>query len=134
MALHFIELVIDSHWIILFCRKFLAANGAIMRTAILGVLKFNGESWCFSDSDTYVCVAMGVLVACCSSCSLRVLTLSAPHIADLDTVIKNTREICLVTHTDPRCVASTVAATTAVSPSMSARVCAVLVRCVVLHV
>ena len=66
VALHFIELVIDSHWIILFCRKFLAANGAIMRTAILGVLKFNGESWCwcFSDSDTYVCVAMGVLVTC----------------------------------------------------------------------
>ena len=36
-------------------------------------------------------------------------------IVDLDKVIENTTTICKVTHTDPRCIASCVAVTTAVS-------------------
>ena len=35
--------------------------------------------------------------------------------ADIPTVINNTRDICRTTHYDPRCVASCVAVTTAVS-------------------
>jgi ADP-ribosylglycohydrolase len=55
--------------------RYLAANGAIMRTAILGVLEFNR----------------------------------------LERVMENTREICLTTHADPRCLASCVAVTTAIA-------------------
>lgn len=55
--------------------RYLAANGAVMRTAILGVLEFN----------------------------------------DLERVVANTEEICLTTHSDPRCLASCVAVTTAIA-------------------
>lgn len=55
--------------------RYLAANGAIMRTAILGVLEFN----------------------------------------KLERVVANTREVCLVTHADPRCLASCIAITTAIA-------------------
>ncbi|XP_033106510.1 uncharacterized protein LOC117108566 isoform X2 [Anneissia japonica] len=55
--------------------KFLAPNGAVMRTSILGICNFG----------------------------------------NIDTVIKNTLEICKVTHADPRCQASTVAVTTAIA-------------------
>ncbi|XP_065827930.1 ADP-ribosylarginine hydrolase Tri1-like [Oscarella lobularis] len=55
--------------------RFLAANGAVMRTSILGALNFN----------------------------------------DIDKVIENTKRICLVTHADPRCLASCVAVTTAIA-------------------
>jgi ADP-ribosylglycohydrolase len=55
--------------------RYLAANGAIMRTAILGVLEFN----------------------------------------KLERVKANTREVCLVTHADPRCLASCTAVTTAIA-------------------
>lgn len=54
---------------------FLAANGAAMRTSVVGILNFN----------------------------------------DLDKVWENTKEISLTTHADPRCTASCVAITTAVS-------------------
>eukprot|EP00118_Oscarella_pearsei_P013353 m.106106 g.106106 ORF g.106106 m.106106 type:complete len:424 (+) comp37250_c0_seq14:96-1367(+) len=55
--------------------RYLAANGAVMRTSILGVMNFK----------------------------------------DIDTVIENTKRICLTTHTDPRCLASCVAVTAAIA-------------------
>lgn len=55
--------------------RYLAANGAIMRTAILGTLEFN----------------------------------------KIDRVVANTREVCHVTHADPRCLASCIAVTTAIA-------------------
>jgi ADP-ribosylglycohydrolase len=61
--------------------RYLAANGAVMRTAILGVLEFN----------------------------------------KLGRVVENTREICLTTHADPRCLASCVAVTTAIALMLQGR-------------
>ncbi|KJE94191.1 ADP-ribosylglycohydrolase [Capsaspora owczarzaki ATCC 30864] len=52
-----------------------AANGGVMRTAILGVLDYN----------------------------------------DIAKVIENTRNVCKITHADPRCIASCVSVTTAIA-------------------
>jgi len=56
-------------------QKFLAANGAVMRTSILGIPSFH----------------------------------------NMDKVIENTRNVCLTTHADPRCIASCVAVTAAIA-------------------
>ena len=75
------------------CRRYLAANGAIMRTSILGILNFNGKE----NKHPYTCV------------------LRNSFILDISKVVANTTEICNVTHADPRCAASCIAVTTAVS-------------------
>ena len=72
------------------CRRYLAANGAIMRTSILGVLEFNSKHIWYDR-----------------------LVLVFPS-SGLARVVANTREVCLTTHADPRCLASCVAVTTAV--------------------
>ena len=74
------------------CSRFLAANGAVMRTSILGALNFNSLS----------------INERASPLKQRAVFL------DIDKVIENTKRICLVTHADPRCLASCVAVTTAV--------------------
>ena len=61
-----------------------------MRTSILGILNFNGNIY----------KIFGIF-----TCSYK----------DLDKVIANTCAISKVTHADPRCTASCVAVTTAVS-------------------
>ena len=76
-----------------FCRRYLAANGAIMRTSVLGALQFNG-------SHTHTCYISEFM---CDS------------IPDIPAVVANTADIARVTHADPRCSASCAAVTTAVS-------------------
>ena len=55
--------------------KFIAPNGGVMRTSVLGTMEFN----------------------------------------NLEKVIKNTRNACMVTHADPRCIASCVAVTISIA-------------------
>lgn len=55
--------------------KHVAANGAVMRTSILGIINFD----------------------------------------NIDTVISNTKSICMTTHADPRCIASCITVTTAIA-------------------
>lgn len=81
-------------------RKYLAANGAVMRTSILGILNFNGNVLNFNTGYSFLCPP---------PCSPPTPT------PDIDQVIENTSQICQVTHADPRCLASCVAVTTAVS-------------------
>ena len=78
----------------------MAANGAIMRTSILGVLNFNGEL-----------IIVPYLVICCYFPFLKIFKL----MSDIPKVVENTTEISKVTHADPRCTASCIAVTTAVS-------------------
>ena len=85
--------------IILLCRRYLAANGAIMRTSILGVLNFNGELIIVP----YLVIKIFPFLKICKLMS------------DIPKVVENTTEISRVTHADPRCTASCIAVTTAVS-------------------
>lgn len=46
---------------------------------------------------------------------MRTSVLGIPQFYDLDAVAKNTKEICTVTHADPRCSASCIAVTVAIA-------------------
>ena len=89
------------------CRRYLAANGAIMRTSIMGVLNFNGELSIIMDRSL--------------SCSSDIVAIS-----DVPKVVVNTTEISKVTHADPRCTASCIAVTTAVSRATLATLCTLM--------
>ncbi|XP_031561264.1 uncharacterized protein LOC116297216 [Actinia tenebrosa] len=53
----------------------------------------------------------------------RTSILGIQDFGDIPTVIKNTRQICKVTHADPRCIASCVAVTTAIALMLQGKHC-----------
>ena len=67
-------------------------------------------------------------------CHYFVRYLHGDVIVDLDKVWENTREISLTTHADPRCTASCIAITTAVSVSYCMSLCLVVHYRVLLYV
>ena len=73
-----------------------------MRTSILGVLNFNGET----NAVPYLVLVVIFLLS--KFCKL-----------DIPKVVANTTEISKVTHADPRCTASCIAVTTAVSGNLA---------------
>lgn len=54
---------------------------------------------------------------------MRTSILGIQDFSDIPTVIENTRQICKVTHADPRCIASCVAVTTAIALMLQGKHC-----------